>query len=175
MRSCSHATDSASHLIRLLEAERTKCAGEIARRSEPRDETSLARKMGAGSAANLVAQVTGVPRAQAGTMVASGEAFRPRESITGEPLPAVCPQVAAAFADGLLDPEIAAAMRRALAKAAPGLAPFEVDDLEATVLARSQEGWDPDTLLGVSEEGPRARAPRRWRTRSAEPRPRCRR
>ena len=149
-----HATDSASHLIRLLEAERTKCAGEIARRSEPRDDTSLARKMGAGSAANLVAQVTGVPRAQAGTIVASGEAFRARESITGEPLPALCPQIAAAFADGLLDPEIAAAMRRALAKAAPGLAPSEVDDLEATVLARSQEGWDPDTLLAYLRKVP---------------------
>ena len=149
-----HATDSASHLIRLLEAERTKCAGEIARRSEPRDETSLARKMGAGSAANLVAQVTGVPRAQAGTMVASGEAFRPRESITGESLPAVCPRVAAAFADGLLDPEIAAAMRRALAKAAPGLAPFEVDALERAIIDRSQEGWDPDTFLAYLRKVP---------------------
>ena len=118
------ATASLSRLRRLVDAELSALSGEIARRSEPRD-TSLARKMGAGSAVNLVAQVTGVPRAQAGTMVASGEAFRPRENpFTGEALPAKYPQLAAAFADGLLDPEVAAAMRRALAKAAPGLAPF---------------------------------------------------
>ena len=132
--------------------------------------------MGAGSAANLVAQVTGVPRAQAGTMVASGVAFRPRENpFTGEPCPAVCPHVAAAFADGLLDPEVAAAMRRALAKAAPGLAPYEVDELERPVLARSQEGWDADDVPGVPEEGPGARAPGRWCTRHRTSRRRRRR
>ena len=81
-----HAAGSVSHVIRLLEAERTKIAGEIARRS-PSDDTSLARRMGAGSAGNLVSQVTGVPRTQAGTMVASGDAFRPRENpFTGEAL-----------------------------------------------------------------------------------------
>jgi hypothetical protein len=57
------AAGSVSRLIRLAEAERVKLAGEIARRSQSRDETSLARRMGAGTAANLVSQVTGVPRA----------------------------------------------------------------------------------------------------------------
>jgi hypothetical protein len=143
-----------ARLVRLAQAEQVALAGEIARRSETRDDTSLARKMGAGTAANLVAQVTGVPRAQAGTIVASGEAFRPRESMTGEPMPAVCPQIAAAFADGLLDPEVAAGMRRALAKAAPGLAPFEVDRLEARLIAISQEGWAADDLLGWLQQVP---------------------
>lgn len=53
---------------------------EMARRSQPNDATSLARLMGAGTVGNLVSQVTGVSRAQAGTMVASGEAFRPRQN-----------------------------------------------------------------------------------------------
>jgi hypothetical protein len=141
------AAGSVSRLIRLAEAERVKIAGEIARRSQSRDETALARRMGAGTAANLVSQVTGVPRAQAGTMVYSAEAFRPNESLSGEPLPAKYAQVAAAFADGLLDPVIAAAMRRALDKAAPGLAPWEVDALERQVIATSQEGWGADDLL----------------------------
>jgi hypothetical protein len=149
------AAASLSRLRRLVEAELSTLAGEIARRCEPRDDESLARKMGAGSAANLVAQVTGIPRVQAGTLVASGEAFRPRENqFTGEVMPAKYPQVAAAFSDGLLDPEIAAAMRRALAKAAPGLAPFEVDALEATVIAYSQEGWTADELLGWLKQVP---------------------
>ena len=154
------AAGSVSRLIRLAEAERVKLAGEIARRPESKDDTSLARKMGTSSAGNLVAQVTGVPRARAGTMVASGEAFRPRENpFTGEPLPAVCPQVAAAFADGLLDPEVAAAMRRALAKAAPGLAPYEVDELERQVVAKSQEGYDPDLFLAWSKKVPETAHP----------------
>jgi hypothetical protein len=142
-----------ARLVRLAQAEQVTLAGEIARRSESRED-SLARRMGAGSAANLVAQVTGVPRAVAGTVVASGVAFRPRESMTGEPMPAVCPQIAAAFADGLLDPEVAAGMRRALAKAAPGLAPFEVDTLESTLVAVAQEGWGADDVLGWLQQVP---------------------
>jgi hypothetical protein len=149
-----HAATSNARLVRLAQAEQVALAGEIARRSEPRDATSLARKMGAGSAANLVAQITGVPRAQAGTIVASGEAFRPRESMTGEPMPAACPRIAAAFADGLLDPEIAAAVRRALVKAAPGLAPFEIEALEAKLLDVVGEGWAADDLLGWLKQVP---------------------
>src|ERR1700712_1182228 len=149
------AASSVSRLIRLADAERTKLAGEIARRSEPRDETSLARRMGASSASHLVAEVTGVPRAQAGTLVASGIAFRPQENaFTGEPLDAKYPKLAAAFAAGLLDPEVAAALRRAVGKAAPGLAPYEVDDLEETVLAFAMEVWDAEALLAYAKKVP---------------------
>jgi 5-methylcytosine-specific restriction protein A len=150
----------------------TKRAGKIARRSEPRDDTSLARRFGAGSAANLVAQLTGIPRSQAGTMVASGEAFRPRENtFTGEPLPARFPQVAAAFADGLLDPEVAAAMRRAPTKAAPGLAPYEVDDLERQVLERCLEGHGADDLLGWLKKVPEHAHPEGGAPRPDDPPP----
>lgn len=154
------AAGSVSRLIRLAEADRAQLAGEMARRSQPKDATSLARLMGAGTVGNLVSQVTGVSRAQAGTMVASGEAFRPRQNpVTGEALPAVCPQVAAAFAAGLLDPEVAAAMRRSLAKAAPGLTPDEVDRLEAQVVAVSQEGWDADLFLAYLKKVPETARP----------------
>ncbi|MBW4041416.1 MAG: DUF222 domain-containing protein [Acidobacteria bacterium] len=165
------ATASNAGLVRLAQAEQVALAGEIARRSEPRDATSLARKMGAASAANLVAQVTGVPRAQAGTIVASGEAFRPRESMTGERMPATCPQIAAAFADGLLDPEVAAAMRRALGKAAPGLAPFEVDALEAKLIEVACEGWAADDLLGWLKQVPATAHPEGGAPNPDEPAP----
>src|SRR6195952_3401788 len=149
------AASSVSRLIRLAEAERTKLAGEIARRSEPRDETSLARRMGTSGASHLVAEVTGVPRSQAGTLVASGIAFRAQENaFTGEPLDAKYPKIAAAFAAGLLDPEVAAAFRRAIGKAAPGLAPYEVDELEATVLTVATEGWDAEFLLAYAKKVP---------------------
>jgi 5-methylcytosine-specific restriction protein A len=165
------ALASVARLRRLVQAEETKLAGEIARRSDARDDTSLARNLGASSAANLVAQVTGVPRATAGTTVASGEAFRPRESMTGGIMPAVCPQIAEAFADGLLDPEVAAAMRRALAKASPGLAPFEVEALERQVVAFSQEGWDADTLLAYARKVPEHAHPDGCAPNPAEPAP----
>src|ERR1700712_5058632 len=149
------AASSVSWLTRPAGAEGTKLAGETARRSEPRDETSLARRMGTSSASHLVAEVTGVPRSQAGTLVASGVAFRPQENaFTGEPLGAKYPKLAAAFAAGLLDPEVAAALRRALSKAAPGLAPYEVDDLEAKVLAVATEGWDAEFLLAYAKKVP---------------------
>ncbi|MBW4042259.1 MAG: hypothetical protein HIU86_09050 [Acidobacteria bacterium] len=147
------ATASLARLRRLVEAELTRLAGEIARRSESRDD-SLARRMGAGSAANLVAQVAGIPRAQAGTMVASGVAFRCRESISGAVMRAVCPRIASAFACGLLDPEVAAGMRRALGQGAPGSAHFELDALEATLLETAAEGWGADDLLGRLKQVP---------------------
>lgn len=142
-----HRLAAAAKLRRLAQAEETALAGEIARRSENRED-SLARKQGASSAANLVSQLTGMPRTTAATVVATGEAFRPREAITGEALPATCPQIAAAFAAGPLDPEVAAAMRRTLAKCAPGLAPWELDRLERQLLDTAAEGWAPDDLLG---------------------------
>jgi 5-methylcytosine-specific restriction protein A len=163
------ATASLAELSRLVQAELTRLAGEISQRSEARDDTSLARRMGTGSAANLVSQITGMPRAQAGTMVASGDAFRPRETMSGEPIRPVCPRIAAAFADGLLDPEIAAAMRRALAKAAPGLAPFEVDDLEQQILDVAAEGWGADDLLAWLKKVPEHAHPDGGAPRTDEP------
>ncbi|GAA2753678.1 HNH endonuclease signature motif containing protein [Amnibacterium kyonggiense] len=157
-------------LRRLAQAEETALAGEVARRSENRDD-SLARKQGAANAANLVSQVTGMPRATAATVVASGEAFRPREAMTGETLPATCPQIAAAFAAGLLDPEIAAAMRRTLAECAPGLAPWELDDLERKLLDTAAEGWAPNDLLRWLQRVPEHANPDGGRPDRGEPTP----
>jgi len=148
------AAAEVSRLVRLAQAEQTRIAGEIARRSEPRDDASLARRMGASGAAALVAEATGMTRAQAGTAVASGAVFRAREALTGEALPATFPQVAEAFAAGLLDPEVAAAMRRALLKSAPGLAPDELDELERQVLEVALQGWAADDVIGWLKQVP---------------------
>ncbi|RIX28028.1 HNH endonuclease signature motif containing protein [Amnibacterium setariae] len=165
------AAGEASRLVRLAQAEQARIAGEIARRSEPRDGSSLAKRMGASGPAALVAEVTGTTRAQAGTAVASGTAFRSRESLTGEALPPAFPQVAEAFAAGLLDPEVAAAMRRALAKAAPGLAPDEADELERQVLEIALQGWAADDVIGWLKQAPGMAHPEGGAPSTAEPAP----
>ncbi|RIX28009.1 HNH endonuclease signature motif containing protein [Amnibacterium setariae] len=141
------ATDSVSRLVRLAESERAKLAGEIARRSEIRDETNLARTMGTSSPAALLAQVAGIPREQAGTITALATAVQPREAIDGTPLPAKRAHVAAALALGCLDVSVAAALVRSLKKVENGLTPLELEELERQLVERCQEGYTADELL----------------------------
>jgi 5-methylcytosine-specific restriction protein A len=148
------ATASVTRLIRLAEAERVKLAGEIARRSELPDESALAKRMGATNATDLVAQVTGVPREEAGAVVRLATAVRSQEGLSGEPLPAKRPCIAAALAAGRLDLTVASAMVRVLHKVQPGLAPFEVDELERQLVERAQEGYTADELLAFLRQVP---------------------
>ncbi|GAA4743469.1 hypothetical protein GCM10025783_13810 [Amnibacterium soli] len=148
------ATASVTRLIRLAEAERVKLAGEIARRSELPDDASFAKRMGATSATDLVAQVAGVPREEAGSVVRLATAVRSQEGLSGEALPAKRPCIAAALAAGRLDLTVASAMVRVLHKVQPGLAPFEVDELERQLVARIQEGYSADELLAFLRQVP---------------------
>ena len=91
--------------------------------------------------------------------------------MSGEPLPAVHPHVAEAFAEGLLDPEVAAAARRALDKAAPGLAPWEQDALERQVVTQCLEGFGADDLIGWLKKVPEHAHPEGDRPRTDEPAP----
>jgi hypothetical protein len=147
------ATASPTRSIRPAEAERVKLAGEIARRSEVPDR-SLAKRMGATDAADLVAQVAGVPREEAGAKVRLAVAVRSQEGSSGEPLEAKRPCIAEALADGRLDLTVASAMVRALRKSEPGLAPCEVDDLERQLDAHAQEGCTADALLAFLRQVP---------------------
>ncbi len=141
------ALASASRLVRLVEAERAKLAGEIARRSEGDRSVSLARRQGTTGAGDLVAQVAGIRREEAGSLVALGGAVRTDRSLTGEPLEPRHPHVAAALAAGLLDPTVARALIRAVRKSAPGLTPGEARDLEQQLVERAQEGYTADELV----------------------------
>jgi 5-methylcytosine-specific restriction protein A len=141
------AAASVSRLIRLAEAERVKLAGEIARRSEGPDESSLAKQSGATSAADLVAQLAGMPREQSASVVTLASGVRPREGLTGEPLPPARPFVAAALAAGKLDVTVAAALARAVKKVEGGLIPAEVDEFERQLVERAQEGYTADELI----------------------------
>jgi 5-methylcytosine-specific restriction protein A len=153
------ATASVTRLIRLAEAERVKLAGEIARRSEVSDESSLAKRMGATNAADLVAQVAGVPREEAGAVVRLATAVRSQEGLSGEPLPAKRACIADALAHGRLDLTVASAMVRALRKSEPGLTPYEVDELERQLVDRAQEGCTADELLAFLRQVPSSAHP----------------
>ncbi len=148
------AAASVTRLIRLAEAERVKLAGEIARRSELPDESSLAKRMGASNAADLVAQVTGTPREEAGSLVRLASGVRTQEGLSGESLPAKRPCIADALAHGRLDLTVASAMVRALRKSEPGLAPFEVDALERKLVGQAQEGYTADELIAFLRQVP---------------------
>jgi hypothetical protein len=148
------ATASLTRLVRLAEAERVELAGEIARRSETSDESSLAKRMGAIGPADLLAQVAGVPHEEAGSLVRLASAVRPQEGLSGEPLPPKRPCIADSLAAGRLDPTVAAAMVRALRKTEAGLAPFEVDELERQLVERTQEGYTADELLAFLRRVP---------------------
>jgi 5-methylcytosine-specific restriction protein A len=147
------ATAAMARLLRLGTAELTKLAGEIDRRSEVPD-ASLAKRMGTSGPAALVAQTTGMPRDAVGTVLANADAFRMGEGLSGEPIPPRREHIAAAFATGEIDPSIAAAMRRAIRKAEPGLAPWEVEQLELTVLAEYRNGYPADQFLAFLKQVP---------------------
>ena len=148
------ASAAASRARRLLEVEQVTLAGEIAVRSDGYNDDSLAARMGASGPSDLVAQLTGLPREQAGTMLRLAEAIRPRESLSGEPLPPDRPHVAEAFADGRLDLTVAAALARTLRKVAPALAADELLELERQLVERTQEGYTADELLAYLRQVP---------------------
>jgi 5-methylcytosine-specific restriction protein A len=148
------ASVEASRLRRLMEVEQVKLAGEIAARSDRFSEDSLAARMGASGPSDLVAQVTGLPREQAGTMVRLAEAIRPRESLTGEPLPPLRPHLADAFGAGRLDLTVAAALARTLRKVAPAISADELLALEEQLVERTQEGFTADQLLEYLRQVP---------------------
>ena len=142
-----------THLQRRGAAELTKIAGEIARRSEISD-ASLAKRMGTTGPADLLAQTTGMPRDEAGAIMTNSDAFRVREGLSGEPLPPKREHIAAAFAAGEIDPTIAGAMRRAMKKAEPGLAPWEAERLELKILAMYADGFPADLFLAWLKKVP---------------------
>src|SRR4051812_6936291 len=148
------ATSAVARVIRLAQAEQVQLTGEIARRSEVRDETSLAKTMGTTGPTELVAQVSGMTRDEAGSLVRFADAVRSREALTGDVLPPTRACVAEAFAVGNLDLTVAQALVRTLRKVDSGFAPFEVDDLERQMIARTQEGYTADELLGWFRQVP---------------------
>src|SRR3954463_15599412 len=134
---------------RTLDAERARVAAEVARRSEPADESSLARRNGERNAVALVARETGSSATAARPLVDVGGAIASRRSLTGEPLPPAHPHLAAAVQAGQVSLELSRLILAALRKVEPVLSSAQLLDLEAHLVATAVTwGAGYETLVG---------------------------
>lgn len=111
-------------LGRLVDAHRAVLAGEVAERSRPElGEQRLSARKGCRSPVELVERVTQVSGAEARRRIALGVAIRPGTALSGDPVSARFPVVAAALADGGLGADAAAVIVRELGRARPAADP----------------------------------------------------
>lgn len=155
-------------LSRLVDAERARLAGEVARRSPRGDEGSLAVRMGATSAVALVAERAFLPKTAASLLVRLGEAVRPREALTGQPLPAVRPHLAAAVSAGSLPLELVGPMLHCLAVVGKVLTATELEHLEVHLVTALTEGWGVDELVAWLKRVPETIDPELGRPREED-------
>jgi len=152
--------DRYGQMRRMLEADHSQIAAEIARRSRPDlGPDSLAKTQGYRNPTVLIAATTGTTNGEAARLVQVGEATAPRQLLSGETAPARHPHVAAAMAAARIGASAAAAIiamldrvalragsakigeaERILAEQAPGLS---MDQL-SRVLTRAEAWLDPD-------------------------------
>lgn len=149
-------------LRRRVDGLHARVAAELAARSRPElGSEGLARKNGFRTPAKLIAEATGGHTADAARLIQVGQATAPRLSLSGEPLPAKHPHVAAALDAGHISVAAASAIttmlervslrvdvttrdhaERTLAQQAPLLT---YDEL-LSVLRRAEAHLDPDGL-----------------------------
>ena len=86
---------------RMLDADQTALAAEIARRSRPElGSEGLAKTQGYRNPTALIAATGGTSTGDAARLVKVGEATAPRQLLSGETAPARHPHVAAALGGG---------------------------------------------------------------------------
>jgi hypothetical protein len=148
-----NAIDRIGAARRLVDALGTAVSGEIAKRSAPGDEESLARRLGAKNPSHLVALRARLDPATATSWTTVGALTATRRSILGEKLPPAHPEVAAGLDLGDIDSasgrviiatvdacSIAAdqanLLEETLVRQAPSLTPRELTRLCREVIAR---------------------------------------
>jgi hypothetical protein len=156
---------------RMLDADQSQLAAEIARRSRPElGPESLAKTQGYRNPTALIAATAGTSNGDAARLVKVGEATAPRQLLSGEKAPARHPHVAAALATAALTERAAGAIitmldrvalragyeaidaaEKTLAELAPGLS---MDQL-SRLLVRAEAWLDPN---GVAPREDEARA-----------------
>lgn len=157
-----------SRMRRMLDADQTRLAAEIARRSRPElGPESLAKTQGYRNPVALIAATGGTSTGDAARLVRVGEATAPRQLLSGEKAPARHPHVAEALAAATLTERAAGAIiglldrvalrsgadavevaERTLVAQAPGLT---MDQL-ARVLVRAEAWLDPDGVAPREDE-----------------------
>lgn len=130
-------------LGRLVDAHRAAFAGEVAERCRVElGEQRLSTRRGCRSAVELVERVTQVSAFEARRRIVLGSATRARSGLSGEPIGAVFPLVAAALATGDLGADAACTIDQCVA-------PCPARALGADVLAAAA----PTILLGPPAAG----------------------
>jgi hypothetical protein len=153
---------------RMLDADQTRLAAEIARRSRPElGSEGLAKTQGFRNPTALIAATGGTSTGDAARLVRVGEATAPRMLLSGETAPARHPHVAAALAAASLTERAAGAIiallervafraarealdvaEKTLVQQAPGLT---MDQLNR-VLVRAEAWLDPDGVAPREDE-----------------------
>jgi hypothetical protein len=153
---------------RMLDADQTRLAAEIARRSRPElGSEGLAKTQGFRNPTALIAATGGTSTGDAARLVRVGEATAPRVLLSGETAPARHPHVAAALAAASLTERAAGAIialldrvafragrealdvaEKTLVQQAPGLT---MDQLNR-VLVRAEAWLDPDGVAPREDE-----------------------
>ncbi|MCI2957553.1 HNH endonuclease [Agromyces atrinae] len=138
---------SLAHLSRQLDALQVRVAHGIAERSTG-DDDDLARSEGYSSATRLIAASLGTGFGAASRIVSVGVATAPRQSFTGERLPARHPILAAALADGRMTLAVAALISTFLDRIALRASTDELNDAEGFLVERARHvGPDGITRL----------------------------
>ena len=153
---------------RMLDADQTALAAEIARRSRPElGSEGLAKSQGFRNPTALIAATGGTSTGDAARLVKVGEATAPRQLLSGEKAPARHPHVAAALAAATITERAAGAIialldrvafragaeavdaaEKTLVEQAPGLT---MDQLNR-VLVRAEAWLDPDGVAPREDE-----------------------
>ncbi|GAA4192628.1 HNH endonuclease signature motif containing protein [Microbacterium oryzae] len=124
-------TGRVEQLGRIVDALRTRAAGEVSRRSKPSLEHPLSEGFGCRTGRELLERVTGVPGQSLAARARVDERTRERESATGLPLPAEYPVLGAAFAAGLIGVEPVGLLLKALESARRAMPAALRDRVEA--------------------------------------------
>ncbi|HET6672981.1 MAG TPA: DUF222 domain-containing protein [Agromyces sp.] len=124
-------------LSKRVDALTLRCAATVTKRSPAEaGNMGLARSHGHSTPAGLIATMKGGRYSEAAKLVAVAEATEPRETFTGERLPARFPQVAAAVADGRLGLDAASAITSFLTRVAVRAPADEIEWSEGLLVER---------------------------------------
>ena len=139
---------------RHLDALRVRVAGEVDARSGAERESSLARRYDCTSASNLLSYTTHAAPAEIRSRIALDRRTRESVALTGEPLPAAYPAVAAALHAGAIGVDVAADLTRSLEKAAREsvVDPVEAATAEREIVYATAAGFTAKGPLADSDE-----------------------
>lgn len=117
-----------------LAAIQTAIAGEIdARSTNKPSEESLARQYGCKNATEMLQRATGASSRTVRSRIRLSAALQPGMTLTGEPLPPLCPEVAEAFVQGTISEESATHIVQ-LVRSCPTAHPTDLEAAEVALI-----------------------------------------